>query len=200
MQGKLWLIGCVAFSYLLTMGTVGAIAQHGNTSHRSATASLVSKPRTHFNPKPKKPVAITGIPVRVVVPTHAIDLSIEPGEYNPADNSWTLNDTDAFFAKLSNPANNSNGNTFIYGHGTDAVFGKLSANPPTPGTIAKVYTDNGYVFTYTFREVKDYDPADTSALSDISKGKPRVTLQTCTGDWSQWRTMYTFDFQKANRL
>ena len=64
------------------------------------------------------------------------------------------------------------GTTFIYGHGTDAVFGKIGSSPPPSGTIAEITTDNGHVFTYVLQAVKNYEPSDTSVLQDTTSGQP----------------------------
>jgi len=153
---------------------------------------------------PRKPaesrfVVVSGKPVRITIPDYAIDLAIDEGNYNPADSSWTLSDTNAQFATFTALANNHTGNTFIYGHATDIVFGKLAAAMPPVGTIALIYTDNNHVFSYRFSDAKTLTPSNTSVFDDTKSGKPTLTIQTCTGIFSEWRTMYRFDFIKVEK-
>jgi hypothetical protein len=148
----------------------------------------------------EKPIAPTftlmsGKPVRLVIAGSGIDLPVDEGFYNQSNNSWTLSDTRLQYAMMTMPANNHSGNTLIYGHGTDKVLGNLAQNPPATGATAEVYTDSGQVFTYTFQSSRNFTPDDTSIFT--YSGPPILTVQTCTGPASEWRTMYTFDFQKV---
>lgn len=136
---------------------------------------------------------IMGKPVRLLVPSVGIDLPVIDGQYNPLDQSWTLVSDKAHFAIPSLPANDRGGNTLIYGHNTPPVFKKLSGL--TLGASADVYTDNGYVFSYTFIQVDEVAPDNTTTFS--YSGTPILTLQTCSGVWSETREMFTFKFEKV---
>ena len=96
---------------------------------------------------------------------------------------------------MSSLANNQQGTTFIYGHGTDAVFGEIGKNHPAMGTLAHITTDSGHVFTYALMNIHDYTPSDTSLFDDTVDGAPRLIVQTCSGALSQWRTMFMFDYK-----
>ncbi len=195
MLNKLRFASSLAVLYVLTIGTIGGILY---SSHLVADRAY-AKPQpvsTHHIPVPHTP-AISGKPVRIVIDTAAIDLPVDDGVYDSATQSWSLSDTHAQFAVMTKPANNKAGTTFIYGHGTDAVFGKIGSNPPPVGTATNIYTDNGHVFTYTLTNVKDYDPNDTSIFKDVASGPPQLIVQTCTGIFSEWRTMFTFTFDKV---
>ena len=93
---------------------------------------------------------------------------------------------------FSSLANNAGGDTFIYGHNNDFVFGALRHNTPQPNALALIYTDNGHIFSYSFQSVTSVAPNDVSALD--YRGRPIMTIQTCTGSLNEWRTMYKFDF------
>ncbi|MNH26302.1 Sortase family protein [compost metagenome] len=125
-----------------------------------------------------------------------IDLPINEGFYNEADGSWTLSDFHLQYAMMTMLANNHSGNTFVYGHATDQVLGPLVQNPPAVGSLAQIYTDNGHVFTYAFQSSRTLTPNDTSIFS--YSGPPILTVQTCTGSISEWRTMFTFTFLKVS--
>lgn len=139
---------------------------------------------------------VEGKPVRIVVPGSGIDIALDEGYYNAADGSWTLSDTHAQYAMMSVLANNHSGNTFIYGHGTDTVFGGLSTTPPTEGSVAVVHTAEGHVFEYEFESSRSVTPTETSVLDYT--GPPVLTVQTCTGAFSEWRTLYTFGLLRVH--
>lgn len=195
MLQKLRFISSILVLYVLTIGTIGFTLY---SSHLFGTP-VWAKPPTivHKAPVPLPPKVIAGKPIRITIASAGIDLPVDEGTYNSADGSWTLSDTHAQFATMTQPANDHAGTTFIYGHGTDAVFGKIGITPPPTGTVAQIYTDNGHVFFYTLQTVTDYSPADTSILENTSTGSPRLIIQTCTGAFSEWRTMFTFAFQKV---
>jgi hypothetical protein len=92
-------------------------------------------------------------------------------------------------------ANNAAGETFVYGHNNDFVFGSLRHKTPAIGSVALLYTDNGHIFEYHFSAVTSLSPSDTSVL-DYS-GTPILLIQTCTGSLNEWRTEYTFQFYKV---
>ncbi len=138
---------------------------------------------------------IAGKPIRITIPDYGVDLPVDEGYYNDRDGSWTLSQTHAQYAMMTTLANNLSGNTLIYGHGTNAVFGKLGAKTPPLGTLVEIYTDNGHVFTYTFADARNLTPNDTSVLNEQST-PPTLTIQTCTGVFSEWRTMFRFQFKE----
>lgn len=154
------------------------------------TASLpavsVSAPPAHTPAQ-----VISGHPVHMRIPSVGIDLPLIDGYYNTKDGSWTLSNTKAQYAVVTPQPNNVSGNTFIYGHATNEVFGKLPNIKA--GAEARITLDNGYVFTYRFTDSAVVSPTNTSALNATTT--PTLTMQTCTGVWSQYRQMFHFSFQ-----
>lgn len=184
--------------YILTIGVIGYAlypAPIFSALNPSAYASSPKQEKIAQQYLKPKHTLISGKPIRVTVPDYGIDLPIDEGHYNETDGSWTLSETHAQYAMMTTLANNTSGNTLIYGHGTDAVFGKLGAKTPGVGTIAEIYTDNNHVFTYTFTDVRNLTPNDVYVLSEQS-AKPTLTLQTCTGVFSEWRTLFRFEFKE----
>jgi LPXTG-site transpeptidase (sortase) family protein len=152
------------------------------------------------NAYPVTPVVLTkaiivteGKPVRLVIPRLAIDLPIDPGIYDSANNTWTLSGYHAQYALSSVVANDYEGNTLIYGHNNCYVFCKLKFLQPGDGL--QVYTDNGHEFSYSYQGSADFKPDDLSIFK--LSGPPTVTLQTCTGNWNEIRRMYEFKFEKV---
>lgn len=140
--------------------------------------------------------AIAGTPTHILVPSLKIDLAVGVGSFDAASNSWTIDASRAFYADISLPANNSNGRTLIYGHAQWQVFGNLP--DITPQAEAIVDTDNGYEFRYSYQSKTDFSPADTTIFS--ASGPPTLILQTCSGNWDAYRTMYSFKFEAVTKL
>lgn len=139
--------------------------------------------------------ATTGTPIQLVIPSLSLDLPVGIGSYSPQDASWTLDNTQAYYADVSLPINNSNGTTLIYGHAQSPVFGVLPRIEP--GAEAIVHTNNGYVFRYTYVSVKEVVPTDTSIFT--AAGPPTLVLQTCVGPWDAYRGLFSFQFTSLEK-
>lgn len=137
---------------------------------------------------------IAGKPVRIIVPARNIALPVIDGYYNQKTGDWTLTNDKAQFATVTSLANNKAGSTLIYGHDTSRVFKRLEQLQP--GDEAQVVTDDGHVFVYRYRSGVDVKPTDTSILH--YSGPAVLTLQTCSGSWSQNRKLMTFDFVEVH--
>ncbi|HEY5442810.1 MAG TPA: sortase [Candidatus Saccharimonadales bacterium] len=191
---KIRYYGSLAAVYVLTLLFVSYVAQPLLPFGQARAAALTkSAQKPHLS---SSRVQITsGLPARIVIPASGVDLPVDQGYYDSTTDSWTLSGYHAQFAMLSTLANNYGGETFIYGHNNNYVFGALRHVTPTPGATALIYTSNGHVFAYTFRSAQSLGPTDTAIL-DYS-GPPIMVIQTCTGSLNEWRTMYTFDFSKV---
>jgi len=143
---------------------------------------------------------IAGTPVRLVIPGSSyagrvVDLPVDQGTYDASTGEWTLSGYHAQFMAMSSPANNYSGQTYIYGHNNDYVFGALRHVTPAPGSEALIYTDNGHIFAYSFVSATNVAP-DYTAVLDYH-GPPILTIQTCTGSFNEVRTLYTYNFAKV---
>lgn len=156
-----------------------------------AQSSVIS-----IQPVKIRPSAITGQPIEIAIPSLNIDLQIIDGTYDSHSGQWTLSLDKAQFALPSVQPNNETGNTLIYGHYRPEVFAYLHLIKP--GAQAVITTDNGYQFTYTFENSEALDPTDTSVFT--YKGKPRLTLQTCSGSFMQHRQMYYFHYDGFTKV
>lgn len=145
---------------------------------------------------PQAPTTLSGKPVRVVVPSQAIDLPIDDGLYDAATATWTLSNDRAYYATPTVPANDKTGSTLIYGHNIPAVFGNI--HTLAPGSAMQVYTENGMVFHYKFSSAEETTPDSMHLIS--STGAPNVILQTCSGIWSEWRKLFTFELVKVEKV
>lgn len=196
MLRKIYFISSIATIYILTLGSIVALLYSSPILGLSAQAAPEPQP-VSFKPIAKIPETISGKPVRIVIADRRIDLAIQDGGYDYKTRSWTLSDSNAQFAVASSPANDQKGATFIYGHGTNAVFGKIGSNPPPAGTRAQLFTNNGHTFEYELKSVQNLKPTDTWILKNTHKGSPKLIVQTCTGAFSEWRTMFIFSFKEV---
>jgi len=139
--------------------------------------------------------AVQGTPVHVEVSQVGVNIGVEKGYYNASNGKWTLSDTSAFYGTMTAPANSQTGNTFIYGHNANDIFGNL--RDVQIGAEAIVTTDNGYKFYYTLQSFKAVSPNDVSLIQNTEV--PTLTLQTCSGTWYQFRTLYTFTLNRYEK-
>lgn len=187
----------------LYLGTVGLVCYAAIAAYIPRTTVLAQAPIITSLPQKSEPkkaatpafILMSGKPIRLVITGSGIDLPIDEGYYNETNDSWTLSNSHLQYAMMTIPANNHSGNTFIYGHATNQVLGPLAQRPPAIGSLAQIYTDNGHIFTYAFKSSRSLAPEDTSIFSYT--GPPILTVQTCTGSLSEWRTMFTFTFQEV---
>jgi sortase (surface protein transpeptidase) len=182
-----------ALLYLVSVVGIGFAVYTPYVAARAPTVQRLNQASLQAM-QPMVPV-VSGQPDRITIPSEAVDLPVIPGIYDQATDSWTLSGYEAQFATVSTPANNIGGETFIYGHNNDYVFGALRHVTPSIGAEAFVYTDNGHIFAYTFERTWSVGPYDVSTLD--YRGPPVLLIQTCTGSLNEWRTMYFFTFEKV---
>ncbi len=192
MLQKVHFVCSISLVYFITLGTIAYIVQSSHLFGSSVSADMAPPLSQSIA---QNPSVISGKPTRIVIDGTGIDKTLIDGYYDAATDGWTLSTTHAQYAVMSALANNTQGTTFIYGHGTDAVFGALDTHRPPLGTTAEVYTDSGHVFTYKLINIHDFNPSDTSILDDTIDGSPRLIVQTCSGALSQWRTMFMFQYE-----
>lgn len=140
--------------------------------------------------------AITGIPSRIVISSLAIDLNVKVGSYDATSGSWTIGAWNAYYADPSLPVNDSNGQTLIYGHAQPQAFGRLPEIQP--GAEALVYTGNGYIFHYRYKSMQAVTPNDSTVFT--ANGPPTLVLQTCSGNWDAYRSLFSFKFESEEKV
>jgi LPXTG-site transpeptidase (sortase) family protein len=146
--------------------------------------AIHTEPKPGIRPRP----AVQGLPAHVVIPSIGINLPVKEGAYDPTTAAWSIDHSAAYHANVSMPVNESNGTTLIYAHAQSGLFDTLSKL--SVGAQAVINSDNGHTFTYTYDSMRRTDPTDTSVFTSI--GPPTLVLQTCSGDWSQYRDLYSF--------
>lgn len=146
--------------------------------------------------KSPKPVKIQGTPSRILIPSLAIDLPVVPQSYSKATKTWPVAPSDANYATETALANNSKGETLIYGHDNRHVFGPLLNMPA--GTLVYVYTSNKHIFKYSYTGYQDVTPTKTSVISDMAKAPAGLKLITCTGAYFQYRHLMSLKLIQAS--
>lgn len=129
-------------------------------------------PSTNFNFVQK----ISGHPTRLIVDRLGLNLPIKTGEYDFANDSWTLSNGVAYYATMTDLPNNKKGSTFLYGHNQDdtlAMLGDLQA-----GDRIIIETQNNHRFTYQYEKDEYIMPDQTDILYE-HPNKPRVVIAIC---------------------
>lgn len=158
---------------------------------RAASIQTLNKVATH-SPSVQ---SISGTPVRIVLPSVAIDLQIIPGYYSTQQKTWFINANGATYATNTYPANNTHGTTLIYGHYLNWIFGKTDGLKI--GDKALVYTGNGHIFVYDMVKSDIFTPSNTQIFGELNTDKPILKVLTCHGLWSQTRRVMTFQLESA---
>lgn len=153
----------------------------------AAEAVLESKPSA-----PK----IEGIPTRIVIPSLAIDLPVVTQTYSERTKTWPVSAHEANYASNTTPANNTHGETLIYGHNNRQVFGPLLNMHP--GDLTYVYTNNGHVFKYSYIASYDISPNKLSIFSDMAAAAAGLKLITCNGPYFEYRHLMSFRLIQAS--
>lgn len=162
-----------------------------STPVAAQTVAVEAKTET----KPAKTI-ISGKPRHISVPSLGINVGINDGFYDEQTKQWSLSEEAAFYATPTPVINNESGSTFIYGHNSKKIFGKLlKIDSPTEVIVT---TDTGYEFIYDYKDRETVDPNDTSVLA--YSGKPRIMLQTCTGIWNENREMFYFYLREHRKV
>lgn len=175
---------------LLLIGYVTGIIPRTNSAVATTGLELSGKP---VQASPTTEQTKSGWPVRLVVDELELDLKVSPGKFDTKSGTWTISDTKAYYAIPTPLPNDRAGTTLIYGHNDWRVFNILHLLDP--GDTLRVYTKEGLVFHYVFKSAKNYKPTDATAIRN--DGPPRMILQTCTGNWNEWRRLFTFELTKV---
>jgi LPXTG-site transpeptidase (sortase) family protein len=173
--------GAGLLTYIVRSQAVSAT----NIVQPSAQTTTTSPPRAD---------EIEGEPVELVIPSLKMDLPIIPGYYDAKAKIWTLTLSEVQYATITPEPNNIEGNTFLYGHYRQAVFARLHTIPANAQAIVK--TSNDHTFYYQLSNIRNTNPGDDSVFT--YRGKPILTIQTCTGIFFQYRQFYTFTLQKVD--
>jgi len=188
----------IAVAMFISAGVIAIHYYHAVTTQKEAVSKAINHPTTSVQTKTAaiKPETVQGTPIKIEIPSVDIVQPIEPGYYDASTGEWTLSYHAAYWASMTSRINSQTGNTFIYGHDVDQIFGNLLK--AEPGAKAIVTTDNGYEFTYTLQSSVAVNPDDVSLIQ--ATDTPQLTLQTCSGSWYQYRSLFTFTLDGYKKI
>jgi hypothetical protein len=138
---------------------------------------------------------LTGHPVNLSIDRLGIKLSIERGEFNSANRTWTLDPTHLFVSTFNDPQPIVSTNidkqplkVIFYGHNTETVL--LNTKDITKGDILRINTAEGNSLTYYYVSDELISPTAAGILRQPRQQTP-IALVTCNGIWStERRVMY----------
>ncbi len=168
---------------------LAAVAMLGIVAVQPLFRPPYSTPSSYvYIPEPVVKIVQSGKPIRLEVKRLNLSLPIKDGEYDAQTREWTLDDTSAFFATMTDRPNDDRGSTFIYGHNRLSAFEPLAGI--RKGDIVTIYTKNGLAFDYVYSRDASIKPDMTKVLYEDPK-RPQLILMTCEGILSETRrTMY----------
>jgi len=137
---------------------------------------------------------IIGVPVHITLPRVGIDLDVKPGYYDEASRTWTLSNTEAFYATVSHKAGTQPGTTFIYGHNRASAFARLSKIQEADTAV--ITLEDGTRLTYVYARDVRVTPESTQIMYEKSD-YPQLVLMTCEGLLSDARRVIYFTLQGA---
>jgi len=179
-------VSLYAVAGLMFVGYISVYSRLFPTPDISVSQVIVFAPKVNISARQ----IISGHPSRMSIERLGIDLPVSDGVYNDKTGEWSLSDKAVYFATITDLPNDNQGNTFLYGHNQKSVIGRMSGI--APGDIVKIQTTNGHEFSYAYISDELVKPDKTAVLHD-SPSKPRLTVMTCDGIWSQARRLMYFD-------
>lgn len=179
-------VSLYAVSGLSVGGYISASAVLSPVPARPVAQVVVFTPKANISSRQ----IISGQPSRIFVERLGIDLPVQDGVYDDQTGEWSLSDKAVYFATITDLPNDNQGNTFLYGHNQKSVIGKMSGL--VSGDVVSLVTTNGHEFRYAYTGDEFIKPDQTTVLYE-SPNKPRLTVMTCEGVWSQARRLMYFD-------
>lgn len=173
-------------------GILGGLGLLAANSLAPSQPVYAVEPQSYIQPKVAISArrVISGWPSRLTIKNLKIDLAVKDGTYDEKSKQWPLSKDAVHYATLTDLPNDSRGNTVLYGHNQNQVVGRMS--DIRPGDMAIVKTTNGHEFHYSYVKDELVKPDDTDILFS-SSSRPRLTIMTCDGFWSQSRRLMYFD-------
>lgn len=114
------------------------------------------------------------LPVEIIIPSIQIDLKVDPGQIK--DGVWQISEKSATFLNTSAPPG-SGGNTVIYGHNKQAIFGNLPYL--SVGQKITIKTKSGKIYNYIAEKKYFVGPDRVDLVSPSDKEE--LTIYTCYG-------------------
>lgn len=137
----------------------------------------------------------SGLPVRIIIPTIAVDTSLEHVGLGPGGVMGAPESPDNGAWLKYGPLPGEEGSSVIAGHygwtnRKAAVFDNL--NTLKKGDKVYVVNDRDEVVSFVVREIRSYDPhMDASDVFSSDDGRAHLNLVTCEGAWNKDQQSYS---------
>lgn len=162
------------FLIILGLALIGAWGLHRFLYNRSLRLSdrLLASYSQESNQK--------AVPIHITISPPAGEgrntIQLQIVEAGKVEGAWTVSPSAANHVHGSAIPGEA-GNTIIYGHNLNTVFGYLVDS--RPGDSVRIYTNDGKLHQYKISEIHIVDPSQTALLSPATTEV--LTLYTCTG-------------------
>ena len=129
-----------------------------------------------------------GIPTQIEIPSLDVRMPVAVGTYSTKNDSWNISDNSAFFAQESASLMSDVGNTVLYAHNKQSLFGQLTRLRAGDAVIITDSNRKTAVFTLTSKS--EVNPRDTSVFN--STDTYQLVLVTCSGYFDEKRMLFYF--------
>lgn len=133
------------------------------------------------------------VPVRLVIPSAGINLSIAEGSIDELDNTWTVQSGVANMIPVTATSFKKHERTVLYAHDRQGEF--ATVRNLKDGDRAYLQTENRLLI-YTFRSAEIVHPTNLSVLTD-QPVRPELALITCEGVLSNNRLVTYLSLEEA---
>lgn len=137
-----------------------------------------------------KEIAVNTQPTAIAVPQLSLSLPVELGVYNNKNATWSISDKAAYYAQPTSRLTNTGGQTVLYAHNKNNLFGKIKQL--NPGGIVVITDDKNQQWIYTLQSSKKVSPANTEVMYE-TPASPKLVLITCDGLFDEYRKLLYFD-------
>lgn len=133
-------------------------------------------------PEAVKSTQNVDLPTEIIIPSINIDLPVDPGQIK--DGVWQISDSKATFLNTS-AAPGSGGNSVIYGHNKEVIFGNLPYL--SIGQKISLKTRSGKIYNYIADQKYFVGPDRVDLVSPTNQEE--LTIYTCWGLFDQERAV-----------
>lgn len=130
---------------------------------------------------------LPGVISRIKIDRLGIDLPVQPAVYNPANQTWNLDITHAFYAPAHSEETGNFGTSFIYAHNRKGMFYELRG--AAAGEVLELVDQNGKSSFYEYQSDAIISPDN---IAELQYNRPQtIALVTCDGPtFAERRVMF----------
>jgi LPXTG-site transpeptidase (sortase) family protein len=153
-----------------------------------STSTKVGSQEQYVESEQKTVQYQNAIPSFLEISSIKLEIAVETGKYDQESDTWNITDNSAYYAQESMPLASKVGNSVIYAHNKQHLFGNLKNLKP--GDTAQITDSNGVIHEYVYQKNIEISPSNTDVF--YSQDTYNLILLTCSGLFDQYRTLYYF--------